>query len=54
MLLCEKHLPGGTFGRTPTLHTPLECAQLPVLEVARILPLQILEDGLGFKTGIPA
>jgi hypothetical protein len=52
MLLGEEHLPGGTFGRTPTLHTALECAQLPVLELARILPLQILEDGLGFKARV--
>jgi hypothetical protein len=53
MLLCEEHLSGGTFGRTPTLHTALQRAQLSILEAARILPLQKLEHCLGLKPGVP-
>jgi hypothetical protein len=53
MLLCEEHLPSRTFGRTPTLHPPLQRAQLTVLKMARVLPLQVLEDCLGLKPGVP-
>jgi hypothetical protein len=52
MLLREEHLPGWALGRSPTLHTLLQGAQLPVLKTARILPLQVLKDRLDLKTGI--
>src|ERR1039458_7492314 len=49
MLLGEEHFPGRTFSRTPVLHATLQCAQLPVLKTAGVLPLQVLENGLGLK-----
>jgi hypothetical protein len=52
MLLHEEHLPRRTLRRTPTLHPALQRPQLPVLKTAGILPLQILEDRLGFKTRV--
>ena len=53
MLLREEHLPSRTLGRTPTLHAPLQRAQLTILKTARVLPLQKLEDRLGLKPGVP-
>src|ERR1035437_3279403 len=49
MLLGEEHFPGRTFSCTPVLHATLQRAQLPVLKTAGVLPLQVLENGLGLK-----
>src|ERR1017187_10278492 len=52
MLLGEEHLLSRTFSRSPVLHATLQRAQLPVLKMAGVLPLQILENGLSLKTGV--
>ncbi len=50
--LAEEHLLGRAVQRPPALDPPLEGAQLAVGEAAGVLPLQVLEQGLGLQAGV--
>src|SRR5438093_8396432 len=49
MNLREEDLLVGTVQSAPDANPALEGPQLPVLEAARVAPLQFLEDGQGFQ-----
>ena len=49
--LGEEDLPGGPVLGPPVLDPALQGAQLAVGKAARVLPLQGLEEGLGFQAG---
>ena len=51
MLLGEEHLLVRTVRRQPVLDAPLQGAELPVGEAARMPTLQFLEEGLGLPAG---
>ena len=52
VLLRKKNLLGGPLQRPPGLDAPLQRAQLRVLELARMLALQVLEQGLGLQARV--
>jgi hypothetical protein len=52
MHLGEEDLLGGPLQRTPTLHSTLERAQLPVGETPRVAALQVGEQRLGLQAGV--
>ena len=52
VLLRKKDFLGGAFQRPPELDAPLQRAQLDILKLARILALQVLEQGLACSPGL--
>jgi hypothetical protein len=50
--LGEEHLLGRAEQRPPTLDAPLQGADLAVDEAARVLPLEVLQQGLGLQAGV--
>src|ERR1039458_682446 len=54
VLLRKEHLAAWAVGRPPVFHLPLQRPQLAILKMTWVVPLQILEDGLGFKSRVGA
>ena len=50
--LLEKHFFRWTLERTPLLHPPLQRSKLPVLKLARVTTLEILEQRLRLKAWV--
>ena len=50
--LTEEHLLGRALQRPPALDAPLQRPHLAVGEAARVLPLEMLQQGLGLQAGV--
>ncbi len=52
--LAEKHFLRRSLSRPPQLETPLQGADLPIRELARLFALQPLEESFGLQPTIAA